>query len=104
MAGISRAEREARLQARLDKAVEMEKQLDSEIKSKSEQKKALDKEIQQIMVDLGASKRQSGPWWVHFHDTAAGVRFDYSRYQKDHADLCAAYMVETAPGIYFRIV
>ena len=104
MGRFLRAARGAQLQERLDLAVEKEKALDAEIKELTAKKKALDAEIQQIMTDMGSTQQRSGLFTVYFRPTAPGQRFDYSRYQKDHADLCAPYMVATDPGVYFRIM
>lgn len=104
MGRILRAMRGADLQARLDAAVEKEKSLDAEIKELTAKKKALDVEIQGIMSDMGSTQQRSGLFTVYCRPTAAGQRFDYPRYQKEHPDLCAAYMVATDPGLYFRIM
>lgn len=104
MGRISKEEKRARLQAQLDDKVSREKALDAQIKALTEQKKALDGEIQEIMTEMGTEKQQSGLFWVHFRHTEPGQRFDYSRYQREHGDLCTPYMVTTPPGVYFRII
>ena len=79
-----RGDRAQELQARLDAAVEREKSLDVEIKDLTAKKKALDAEIQQIMKDMGSEQQRSGLFTVYFRPTAAGQRFDYARYQREH--------------------
>ena len=103
MGRLSRVEKAKLLQERLEKAVAEEKQLKVEMSACKDKIDALDTEIKDIMVQMGSEKQVAGNYIVFYHKKADSTRFDYKRYQTDHADLVGPYLVPVPGGMYFNI-
>ena len=103
MGRLSRMEKAKQLQERLEKAVAEEKRLKCQVNVVSDQIKTLDDEIKEIMTKLGVEKQQAGDYIVMYHPKKDSERFDYKRYQAEHAELVKPYIVTVPGGMYFNI-